>query len=198
MKFIKYLILSSCFCISTAWAGMNNEGAFVELTSDVFVTPFSGVLTIGGGAGYKYNSSNENYFGYFQGDINLDVLALDIGGRSGEIGHIRGIFNFEYGYEFNRESSFSYGVSLSPIVPVIYYGSKLQTKKLIVNFVSFIRIFGNIKINDSFLISIVGQGTLLGWEYFIERTILKKERSSLALHPLFPIPSIAVKGKYFF
>ena len=171
MKFIKYLILSGCFFISTVWA---NKGVFVELTSRVIVSPYHVVLTAGGGMGYKYNSPNENYFGYFQGSLNLNTYVFPSGS-------IFGHFNFEYGYEFNRDSSFSYGVSVSPL---IFWISRQE-----VSFFShLLGVFGNIKINDSFLISIEGKSIMLDWDYFI---------GSIKEIDLFPL-SIEVNGKYFF
>ena len=213
MKFIKYLILSACFFISTAWAG---EGVFVELTSGVGVTPWTFNLTPGVGIGYKYNSSDENYFGYFQGSLNVNVLAFALGLSSDEIKNTSGVFDVEYGYEFRREQSFSYGVSISPLVFMIRlyenpssrfeYESESEESKpdennLLdnIHFVSFLGVFGKYKINDSFFISIEGKGLIMGWDYFIN-TLSKGEdvKMQYALHPLFPVPVIEVKGAYFF
>ena len=167
MKFIKSLMFAGCFCISTVWANMNNEGLFVELISEVGGTLYGVGLMVGGGMGYKYNSSNDNYFGYFQGDFDFSVLALVAGVGSDEIGNISGVVNVEYGYEFRRESSFSYGVSVSPLVPMFTWDRSLDNtfnksgednsssennNQFKTRFVSFIGVFGNIKINDSFLI----------------------------------------------
>lgn len=202
MKFIKYLIFSGFFCISTTWANMNNEGVFVELTSEVGGSPYGVSLSPGGGVGYKYNSPNENYFGYFQGSFNFNMFVhFKVGSSSYKynVQTTSGVFDFEYGYEFRKEHSFSYGVSISPIIPTVRYELKSKDKnnRLSIDFTSLLKVFGNIKINDSFLISIEGKGKILAWQYFIRRT-LKKEKVSFIFHPLFPIPFVEVKGKYFF
>ena len=190
---IKYLILLGCFCISTAWADINN-GAFSELTLSVAGIPsLSGHLRTGGGIGYKYNSSNENYFGYFQGSFNFSIIALGGALSSDEVGNKYGSFDFEYGYELRRERSFSYGISISPIVPMFSFSNQLHTQLL-----SFIGVFGNIKINNSFLISIETKGLILALDYFVQKNILDNEEIDYALHPLVPLPLIEVKGKYFF
>ena len=189
MKFIKSLILSGCFFISMAWADMNDEGLFVELTSRIAFGishsfPISRSLTppllLGGGMGYKYNSSNDNYFGYFQGKGNLEK-AVEEG--------VSGIFDFEYGYEFRRESSFSFGVSISPILATASYVIELGSLALTLD--SSLGVFGNIRINDSFLVSIKVKGVIpLFYSY-----IINPPREVL---PPSGVLSLGIKGKYFF
>ena len=162
------------------------------------------VLSSGIGPYEIRNHDDKSSFAFF-----LRFLISDL---HDDVGSIHGLFDFEYGYEFRRESSFSYGVSVSPLVPMFIWDRSLDNtfnksgednssnennNQFKTRFVSFIGVFGNIKINDSFLISIEGKGLILAWDYFIGRTLLKKE-VLYAFHPLFPIPSIAVKGKYFF
>ena len=187
MKFIKSLMLSGCFCISMAWADMNDEGLFVELTSRIavgispsFPSRSAIPLLLGGGMGYKYNSSNDNYFGYFQGKGNLETAV-------GE--GVSGIFDFEYGYEFRRESSFSFGVSISPILATVSYVIELESLALTLD--SSLGVFGNIRINDSFLVSIKVKGDIpLFYSY-----IMNSPRKAL---PPSGVLSLGIKGKYFF
>ena len=189
--------MSGCFCSLMAWANINNEGIFVELISGVGATPHDFGLSAGGGMGYKYNSPNENYFGYFQGSLNLNILALGVPRIStDEIGDITGVFNFEYGYEFKREDSFSYGVSVSPIVPIMPLGEGDWN----ILFYSLIGVFGNIKINDSFLISFEGKGIISVGDYFIQEVLKTHKYKGIIsiFHPLTPIPFVGVKGQYFF
>ena len=188
MKFIKYLILSACFFISMAWAGMSNKGVFVELTSEIDLHIFKnplGLWRTGGGVGYKYNSSNENYFGYFQADLNINTNIPEFSGVSGA-------FNFEYGYEFRRDRSFSYGVNISPVVTSVSYKNVSGSETLFLDLVGSLGIFGNIKIDDSFLISIQGRlNSLWLYSYIISPGGKRVPPTTFGA-------SFTVKGKYLF
>ncbi len=183
MNFRKYLIiLPICFFTFISHAD-TNEGVFVELTTAVSMIEGSilgrvYIANVGGGVGYKYNlyNSSKNYLGYLQTDASLP--AVFVGDKFPDDYYTTNVFfNFEYGYEFMRERPFSFGFNGSPIMLIAKMRSLWSW-----DVGSFIGVFENIKVKDSFFISIEGQSIFV-WENFIVHNWQ---------------PYIRLKGKYFF
>lgn len=177
--------MSGCFLISTAWAGVNKKDVFVELTSKIDGNLFKHPVELwhgGLGIGYKKNNfSKKKYIGYYQTDFNL----------GSDFKSVLGFLNFEYGYELRRKRSFSYGANVYPAVPAAGYNFR-DDNSLVLTVTGSLGVFGNIKIKDSFLISIQAQLDVLYFHTYIIHP------GGKVIPPSLLSPSFIIKGKYFF
>ncbi len=197
LQIMKRLIVLSCFCISVSYAGVNKKNTFVELTTNGIVS-FLGGIYISGGLGYKYELDFNNYFGYVLADINIGTPALT-GGEA----ILAGKLNLEYGYEFMRDSLFSFGLNVSPIISSvsIFKGRDLSISEnrkgrtdWDLMFTSSLGMFGNFNINDSFEVAIEIKAVYR----FLNRMLLGNLKEGFVRTDFFPIPHFELKCRYYF
>ncbi len=195
LRVMKHLILLSCFFVSVSYAGVNKKNTFVELTTSEVVS-FDVVFVVGGGLGYKYELDSNNYFGYVLADVNIGTSVFTGGLVSDEHYILAGKLNLEYGYEFMRDSLFSFGLNVSPVFPLvslIKYENQ-SDKEWNVNLASSLGIFGNFNINDSFEVAIEVKAVFQALDYYI----FSRSDEIPLLSPFKPRPFFEVKGRYYF
>ena len=202
LRVMKHLILLSCFCVSVSYASVNKKNTFVELTTNGIVSFVHMAFIVGGGLGYKYELDSNNYFGYVLADVNIGTSVFTAGAASDEQHILAGKLNLEYGYEFMRDSLFSFGLNVSPVMPFVSF-TKYENQsdkdpdlvipiylKWNVNLLSSLGIFGNFNINDSFEVAIEAKATFLLLDQYV--------RPSDEISASFPIPFFEIKGRYYF
>ena len=193
LQVMKHVILLSCFFVSVSYAGMNQKNAFVELTTsgEVSVVVMDFNIGGGGGLGYKYDLGSKDYFGYVLTDLNVSAALTGFGRAYGKL-------NFEYGYEFMRDSLFSFGLNISPVVPFVslikYENQSDRNWSLSLN--STLGIFGNFNINDSFEVAIEVKAIFTTLDYYILSN--SDEKKSSILGPFYPHLGFEVKGRFYF
>ncbi len=195
LRVMKHLILLSCFCVSVSYAGANQKNTFVELTTfglfqELNLSSKPGV-SISVGLGYKHTLDSTNYFGYVLADINVGTSAFS------EVlleAPLMGKLNLEYGYEFMRDSLFSFGLNVSPIVPYLFFPKDDWSLML----VSFLGVFGNFNINDSFEIAIEIKVASLAPSIALDSLLYDNDAGGKTLFLLVPMPFFEVKGRYYF
>ena len=221
MKFIKYLILSACFFISMAWAGVNNEGSsfyqFAPQTAMVIIP--NGVLNswMSWGAGYKGQENllskgsddvkskgyNGDWVSYFQWSWSLSGHFLSTEFDNNGENRVKDFFNsmilnIEYVFEKKLTDYFSSVFSVSPIMPVITQGAFGGDK----NFLRYYRFllsssfnFGfSMKVSDSILMSVPLSIVYFGLNTLVKNKIFKKE---IVHHPNMVIIKADFQIKYF-
>ncbi len=191
LRVMKRLIVLSCFFVSVSYAGVNKKNTFVELTTSGEVSSIGMDFNIGGGLGYKYDLGSKDYFGYVLTDLNVSAALTGFGRAYGEL-------NFEYGYEFMRDSLFSFGLNVSPVIPVVSFTKyeNQSDRKWSLNLNSTLGIFGNFNINDSFEVAIEVKAIFTTLDYYILSN--SDEKKSSILGPFYPQPGFEVKGRYYF
>ena len=196
LQIMKHLILLSCFFVSVSYAGMHQKNAFVELTTSGEVASVHMVLVVSGGLGYKYELVSNDYFGYVLANVNIGTSVFTGGLASDEHHILAGKLNLEYGYEFMRDSLFSFGFNISPVVPfasLIKYENQ-SDRKWSLNLKSTLGIFGNFNINNSFEIAIEGKAGSLALDLYI-----RHPDKMYLIGPFYPPePFFEVKGRFYF
>lgn len=196
LKNILSAIVLSCFLMSVAYAGVDRKSAFAELTTVAMISLFGGVY-INGGLGYKHNLDSTNYFGYVLADINVGIPAL-----TGAEAIFAGELNLEYGYEFMRDSLFSFGLNVSPIVPLVSIfkgrdlsisGSRGDRINWNLIWMSSLGVFGNFNINDSFEVAIEAKATSQFLNRVVEGNLTQFASRNIDLRPI-----VELKGRYYF
>ena len=186
LRVVKHLILLSCFCVSVSYAGVNKKNTFVELTTNGVVA-IGVAFVVGGGLGYKYELDSNNYFGYVLADVNIGTPTLTGGNAI-----LRGKLNLEYGYEFMRDSLFSFGLNVSPIISSVAIFTGRTYWDLM--FTSSLGMFGNFNINDSFEVAIEAKAVYR----FLNRMLLGNLKEGFVRTDFYPIPHFELKGRYYF